>query len=79
MQWISVKDKLPEYDVRVLVWGEHKGNNPQMGGAYPVITERVDLKETHQRNLRRYVCENDFKMMAYVTHWMPLPESPNKK
>jgi len=67
--WISVKDSLPDFDVKVLVWGEAKGMNPQMGGAYPFVTYRRDFSKTkHQREYDRMVDENKF-YAAYVTHW----------
>lgn len=75
-EWISVKDKLPDYDLKVIVWGEAKGMNPQMGGAYPFITKRVDFSGSkHLSQYDRMLDENKFQA-SYVTHWMPLPKKP---
>ena len=74
--WISVKDRLPEYEINVLVWGEARGMNPNMGGAYTFICRRKNLKGTFfEKQADRYVEENQF-VAKYVTHWMPLPEPP---
>jgi len=75
-KWIRVEDELPEYGEKVLVRGEQKGMNPQMGGAYTFITQRVDLKGTSvEKHIDRMLDENHFNA-NYVTHWQPLPEKP---
>jgi hypothetical protein len=78
LEWVSVEDRLPDYDVKVLVRGEQMGMNPQMGGAYNCISQRIKLPKQMVINSSRYVDENDFKSMQYVTHWMPLPQPPTK-
>lgn len=79
-QWISVEYELPDYDKKVLVFGESKGMNPSMGGAYIVIARRQDLRKTAlEKFASRHQDENQFSQMNYVTHWMPLPEPPIKK
>ena len=73
--WISVDDSLPEFDVNVLVIGEQKGMNPQMGGGDIFISIRNDLRKTALfKDREKYQCDNNFKMMNYVTHWQPLPK-----
>jgi hypothetical protein len=77
--WISVKDFLPEENVNVLVFGEQKGMNPNMGGAYIFITKREVLKyQNHNLHLRNQYDENNFKSASYVLKWQPLPKKPNK-
>lgn len=79
-KWISVEDRLPDFDKKVLVFGEEKAMNPQMGGAYICFSVRQDLSKTglkHQAD--RYQCDNQFKLMRYVTHWQPLPQKPKRK
>lgn len=74
--WISVTDKLPEYNERVLVLGEEKGMNPQMGGSYVFISKRQNLKGTPlEKQTDRMLDENQF-YAKYVTHWQPLPKKP---
>jgi hypothetical protein len=70
--WVSVEERLPDFDVKVLVWGEAKGMNPQMGGAYQFITTRRDIAGKFDRMLD----SNKF-YAAYVTHWRPLPAPPS--
>ncbi len=75
--WISVEDDLPEFDKKVLVFGESKGMNPQMGGAYIALAKRQDLTKTSMaKDAERYQDENQFSQMRYVTHWKPLPPKP---
>lgn len=76
-KWISVEDALPDYGVNVLVVGESKGMNPSMGGAYIVISQRQNLKGTAlAKDTSRHQCDNQFRLMNYVTHWQPLPPKP---
>jgi hypothetical protein len=78
-KWISVEDELPDYGVKVLVRGEQKGMNPQMGGAYTFITDRRNLKGTSlEKQIDRLLDENHFHA-NYVTHWQPLPSPPKTK
>lgn len=75
--WISVKDRLPDFDEKVFVFGEALGMNPSMGGAYTMVSWRQDLSKTLLKNQKhKYQDENNFRQMSYVTHWMPLPEKP---
>ena len=60
--WISVKDRLPEEDVRVLVWLSDEVD------AYTTVRMRID---TDRRHNSRWVRWN-----RYITHWMPLPQPP---
>lgn len=77
MEWVKVEDSLPEYGVKVLVFGESSTANPNMGGAYIVISMRMDIRGTLlEKTHSRYIDKNQFRAMAYVTHWMPLPEPP---
>ncbi len=79
-EWISVEDGLPEYGEKVLVFGECKGNNPQMGGAYISIGMRQDLKGTLlEKQAERHQCKYQFRSMTYTTHWMPMPKPPNPR
>lgn len=61
-EWISVKDRLPEEDVRVLVWLSDEVD------AYTTVRMRID---TDRRHNSRWVRWN-----RYITHWMPLPQPP---
>lgn len=80
-RWISVKDKLPEYDQLALLWqsemqAQFVGRRRDSGLAFP---------------LYYWECTQDFfeawkeiyhpKLMhqGVVTHWMPLPDAPKEK
>lgn len=77
MGWIKVSDRLPDYNIEVLVFGERKRMNPQMGGAYIQISKRQNLDGNFTlREIERMQDKNEFSLMQYVTHWMPLPEPP---
>lgn len=62
MEWISVKDKLPEKQTRVLLFDN---------GGFGVITGRIGSAG--------WYLEGDLDKYANVTHWMPLPETPEDK
>lgn len=77
-EWISVKERLPEFNIDVLVRGEKMGANPSMDGASTFIAHRQNPKGTSlERQAYKYVDDNYFKA-KYVTHWMPLPTPPNQ-
>lgn len=77
-EWIDVKEKLPDYGVKVLCFGHEMGMNPQMGGYYTFISMRIELlKERHNRHLNSQLDENGFRR-AYVINWQPLPKPPTK-
>jgi len=79
-QWISVKERLPEYDQLALLWqselqAQFVGRRRDSGLAFP---------------LYYWECTSDFfeawkeiyypKLMhqGAVSHWMPLPEPPKE-
>ena len=62
-EWISVKDRLPEKDVRVLVW-----MNDNEEGYTQMDTDRWNC-----------TMEQGYHWVRWgknVTHWMPLPQPP---
>lgn len=61
MEWISVKDRLPEKEIDVLVYN---------GVAFSVsaLIYKYGNDGWHERG--------DGYDYGYVTHWMPLPKSP---
>lgn len=68
MEWISVKDKLPEPGRAVLI--TENGSTP-ISAIYK--TEYADWDE----NCNCGGCENYPRLYQNeVTHWMPLPEPP---
>lgn len=72
-KWISVKDRLPDEEENVLVW---KKGYSQMGA----------FRVSDRRGLENFYLINDWGWgerdivlkLDGVTHWMPLPETPNE-
>lgn len=70
-EWISVKDRLPEQGVDVLVAARGMGTD-----VFKFGYEYIDIDALH---MQRYGRANSFRidmLSARVTHWMPLPEFP---
>lgn len=69
-EWISVKDRLPEPDVLILVIANGKPHkNITLEGAY----------ELAEYDPEGWILEMWPEWMdAEVTHWMPLPEPPKE-
>ena len=63
MDWISIKDKLPEVNKEVIVCAE---DNTYWWG---IITDSGNF----------YVRYGDGWAGKIVTHWMPLPKIPERK
>lgn len=80
MDWISVRDRLPEHSV--WVYGSYKsfGRKPetvivQMYGG-PWI-KGLAGDEWHDRNRKNYgLVKGSFPDLQGVTHWMPPPAPP---
>ena len=69
MEWISVKDQMPEYMADVLLWCVSRGGRNtahENGEGYCAV----------DRYLGRCFC-SDGLYNAIVTHWMPIPEPPD--
>jgi len=78
-EWINPEDDITPYGEKVLVFGEAKGMNPQMGGAYISIGMRQDLKGTMlEKQADRHQDKYQFRNMVYVLQWMPLPKPPQQ-
>lgn len=58
-KWISVKEKLPEENVRVLVWLKENDSYT-----------RIDTDRLTRSSVTFWV-----RWGKYVTHWCPIPES----
>ena len=82
MKWISVKDRLPEKGVPVLVFVPRKGDEEK----YITIDlldpdSDGDIWYWHNDNYERYVLAGPPGSIgpseeAPYTHWQPLPEPP---
>lgn len=79
MEWVSVKDKLPENDEDVLV--------------YHLEDDHITVGYFESENVSYYIQSDGSKFYTYsgweteipwaqkgeVTHWMPLPDKPKRK
>jgi len=65
MEWISVKEKLPDKYENVLLYTPLK----LFGNSHLCIGNRSSIK----------TCKLSGSAVSLFTHWMPLPNSPCKK
>lgn len=73
MQWISVDDRLPECSNEVDVWVRTSLGDEQR---IPNLKFIKDHWENYYDEIDRFEPLNSFYT---VTHWMPLPEKPNRE
>ena len=64
MEWISIKDRLPEVGKRVLVYTEMN----------VIRIDRLRLIKNGKRKAATW----ESSLYVEVTHWMPLPEPPKE-
>lgn len=69
-QWISVKNKLPEYKEFVLVVTE---------GVIDIGRLSKNMWGKTQWKADSYDEYGDIEVLKDVTHWIPLPEKPSKE
>ena len=71
MEWISVKDRLPELDTWVLAYSTKNDliacSFRTIGNHFPIIWNLLSSGCG--------CCDSD---LGDVTHWMPLPDKPNQ-
>lgn len=79
MEWISIKDKLPELDETVLIFDDWKSSDGsrikdiRVGHLSEFTTKKTSSGITHN-------CEWKGTEFAFnITHWMPLPTPPKNK
>ena len=70
MNWISVKDRLPETEDSYLIWPPNK----YAGGVAP-----FSLYDCREYKKNTFYLESEYgevSILEEVTHWMPLPDKP---
>ena len=67
-EWISVKDRLPEYNIKCLVYIPQPGYYPKIIVAYYSSTKNIWIGT-----------EGSIYYNHRPTHWMPLPSPPTEK
>lgn len=74
MEWISVKERLPDFDCEVLLYDdweyEGKSRSDVRVGSLKEVTQRKTSSGI--TNYPEWGCEYAFN----ITHWMPLPPPP---
>ena len=74
-EWISVQERLPDFEQNVLVYAEVKLEN---------ISPESVMVVTHRHKYRLTDCWSRAEPSQYfnadykITHWMPLPEPPKE-
>ena len=68
MEWISVKERLPEIDFNVLVYSR--------GRDLVYITYRLDEYYPDSIDDENKIVWDDQGIFNSITHWMPLPAKP---
>ena len=69
--WISVEERLPEFDIDVLVFAT--------GDFRSVITITSYSDHLHGFNIKGWVSPWQYFHKNYtITHWMPLPQPPEE-
>ncbi|NCE63716.1 DUF551 domain-containing protein [Pseudoflavonifractor sp. 524-17] len=83
MEWISVKDRLPEYKIPVLVLFNdniHSRKNVFAVGYITTDIKNRKAKAWEFKSIRGWNAEQISSWMQYeVTHWMPLPTPPDRE
>lgn len=77
MEWISVKDKLPEKSGRYMVYEvkeEHSHNCAAYNYPYPCCGVNIAYFRCFQSSNWEWSSFEKYKCTP--THWMPLPEPP---
>lgn len=75
-KWISVEDRLPERNTRVLVYAQEKEDGFE--GKY-VITIASYTDNLFGYDISGWVEPWQYFFASYeITHWMPLPEPPRE-
>ena len=74
-QWISVEDRLPDFEVPVQVISENEQRSYSMCRLSQVVTRKFKegVMVTHEWHEGRTGMDVWYHE---VTHWMPLPEPP---
>jgi len=89
MEWISIKDRLPNEEQTVLIKLKYKEPYMCVARFYgDLITFRCDYKHIfitipHPRFPKTWLFTDEYKKISYivknkVTHWMPLPKASEK-
>lgn len=88
MEWISVKDRLPDESGKYLVFSRYVSGNLKIDSFHirnysdnlsKVDEYDFDEKEDNRPGWYDYDSECGFYEVGGITHWQPLPEPPKFK
>ena len=82
MEWISVKDRLPESDDQYLVFAQFECDEESSIYIfdYDSCAEEFGVWEEHyDSDMLGYLDSEFVKYPATVLYWMPLPEPPKEE
>ena len=71
MEWISLKDQRPQFDMKVLVFASDATDNIQ-------VLSLVRITEMKDSINYDFQYDNGDDYYKNATHWMPLPNAPTK-
>ncbi len=78
-EWVSIKDTLPDDYEYVLVYAKKEGNEPcpisiarHYKGIWEMLNHSDESNAVACGDLTWYMSEEE------ITHWTPLPKSPNR-
>ena len=74
-EWISVKDRLPEEDDKYIVTACDEGCSAGEGIWYSTV---VVVAEYYKGSWTWYDGGREYSLEGIVTHWMKMPEPPEK-
>ena len=74
MEWIDIKDKLPEDDSKVLVYESKFGKGEYSAISFGYYYGGKWHWENSQSGVVEYYPNADY---WDITHWMPLPDKPS--
>ena len=69
MEWISVKDRLPEKFQDVLIW-----NETLQQAEIRYLTDEI---YPESKEIKDQIVWSEQGITNNISHWMPLPEMPN--
>ncbi|HMH10172.1 MAG TPA: DUF551 domain-containing protein [Candidatus Nitrosopolaris rasttigaisensis] len=77
MDWISVKNRLPENGQAVLIYQTYPKRTMFKCLAWPLIYCFHEVAE--YETYRNGFVNNKNNLLKHVSHWMPLPEPPKEE
>ncbi len=77
MEWISVKDRLPNNNELVIAYGKKETDSEKDVWLVTFYKEVIEKCGDHKKNISdQYWEKTNGYDVDEVTHWMPLPQPP---